>query len=545
MSKRSRVGILGRATGRLSFEGPVNPRKALTAIGCTTLSWDLATDALAWGPNAAELLGIPSPAIYSSGSAFAEAVEAEGGDTRIEAMLRTGEADDGCGVPYRARYGLRLKADRLLLVEETGRWYAGADGRPALARALLRVTPGARGEDSLGAGLKARAALLSQIVDDVLEAQRSRHAVTLIVGACSPDDDGTVAEIGRRIRPLLRRRDRFVPYGPGRFALALASCPAAEAEGAARRILALLAGLPARLGIASAPDHAVDAPQLLHRAEEALALAVADGGPGFTIYDPRLMAQAGSAAGTGLQHLLEALNDRRLVLARSPVLDTRGRGILFHESLPRLREEDGTPSVANDLAALAEREGIPLLVDGRLLELTADHLAAHPRERAALRVAPASLADGEWLVMLAAHLGVRQDIESRLVVDVPETALADEAILGRLDAMKALGVATMVSGFGGGGLSFRHLRNLPVDMVKIDGALVQALPVSVENRHYLRSLIELAHHLGIMVIAEGVDDEATSRLLAAWGADGLQGRAVGTPVMEGTDVAVPRLAALN
>ena len=68
--------------------------------------------------------------------------------------------------------------------------------------------------------------------------------MTLAIGELEPGEDGagTVAEIAHRIRPIMRRRDRFVPYAPNRFALALVSCPAAEAEAAIKRLFSLLTG---------------------------------------------------------------------------------------------------------------------------------------------------------------------------------------------------------------------------------------------------------------------------------------------------------------
>jgi EAL domain-containing protein (putative c-di-GMP-specific phosphodiesterase class I) len=524
-------------------QGPVDPRSALTAMGGTTCTWDLATDALAWGPNAAEILGVPHIGIDPTGSAFADAVEPGCGIGRGEAILAAETGDEGSGVPYVARYTLRIKADRFVHVEETGRWHADVEGRPALAHGVLRITASGVRPETLNAGLKARASLLTQIVDDVVEAQRSRHAMTLVVGTCDPDDEESealMARIAQRVRPLMRRRDRFAVYGSARFALALASCPGSEAESATRRIFSLI-DAPAlrdeapirhlRLGAASAPDHAVDAPELLRRAEEALA-SIDGRSKGFALYDSKVSRGAGAErVGTTACDLIDALNDRRLVLTLAPVADARSRSPVFVEALPRLKGAEGGILPAGDIAAAAARNELSLLLEGRVLEQAAEYLAACPLERVAIRVSPQSLHDGEWLTTLAAHLGARPGIESRLIVDIPESALATPAVRGRLDAMKALGVATMLSGFGAGHASVKHLGSLPVDMLKIDGAFIQALPSGIEYRQHVRSLIDLAHHFGIIAVAEGVDDGATARLLAAWGIDCLQGAACGAPVL--------------
>jgi EAL domain-containing protein (putative c-di-GMP-specific phosphodiesterase class I) len=132
--------------------------------------------------------------------------------------------------------------------------------------------------------------------------------------------------------------------------------------------------------------------------------------------------------------------------------------------------------------------------------------------------------------MLAAHLGARPGIESRLMIEVPEAALAESRRnLGRLHAMKALGIGLALTGFGTGYVSPLQLRMLPVDLLTIDGAFIQPLKRSTDDRLFVRTLIDRAQHLGIAIAAEWVDDEATARLLASWGADYLQGALFGEP----------------
>jgi EAL domain-containing protein (putative c-di-GMP-specific phosphodiesterase class I) len=95
--------------------------------------------------------------------------------------------------------------------------------------------------------------------------------------------------------------------------------------------------------------------------------------------------------------------------------------------------------------------------------------------------------------------------------------------------MKALGVGTVLSGFGTGHASPAHLQILPLDLITIDGVFIQTLKRSTDDRLFVRTLIDRAHHLGIAIAAEWVDDEATARLLAAFGVDYLQGSLFGEP----------------
>jgi EAL domain-containing protein (putative c-di-GMP-specific phosphodiesterase class I) len=118
-------------------------------------------------------------------------------------------------------------------------------------------------------------------------------------------------------------------------------------------------------------------------------------------------------------------------------------------------------------------------------------------------------------------------------VEVLETAAVRDpaGLRGRLDAMKALGVGIAIDDFGAGHTSFKLLRSLPVDILKIDGAFVQNLARSPEDRFFVRTLLDLAHHLGIATVAEWVEDEDTARLLTQWGVDYLQGNHCGAPAL--------------
>jgi EAL domain-containing protein (putative c-di-GMP-specific phosphodiesterase class I) len=215
------------------------------------------------------------------------------------------------------------------------------------------------------------------------------------------------------------------------------------------------------------------------------------------------------------------------------VVDATTREVVFSEALLRVAGEDGRIVTAGDVVPAMERSGLVPLVDMRILELATAHLADHPEERLAVNISPMTLESPDWLATLAAHIGRRSDIASRLIVEVTETVAIRDPDLARrkLAAMKALGVTIAIDDFGAGHTSFKHLRNFPVDIVKIDGAFVQNLSRSTNDRFFVQTLIDLAHHLGLSTVAEWVEDEETARLLASWGIDYLQGDHCGRPML--------------
>ena len=536
-----------------SASAGLDPRAILTSIGEAVYDWNVVSDTIVWGVNAGDIFGLPDLSQIATGKAYCLAVEPGSGVARHEIILDSKETDAGMGIPYRTRYALKL-GGQMLGVEDTGRWFADSTGQPALAHGVVRIDRGASHPSVAGLKARERAAFLQHIGHDVAETSRLKRSLTLICAAIEDlgrlnDEmgcdaaDAVIEEVILRIHRVMRRRDRLVRYSGNRFAVALLSCPTDQADIAADRLARSVQDEPyqtakgpvrisLRLGAATAPENATDASALLHRAEEALGHARSVNGRRFVRYDPAAMRSGSRRTRiTPPFDVLEALNERRIGFALQPVVEAGSRARAFSEILLRYTREDGQIVNAGDILPQVERAGLITLLDIRMLELAADYLAEHPAERVSMNISPATLESADFLGTLAAHLGRRPGIESRLIVEVTETiAVRDpDAARRRLDAMKALGVAIAIDDFGAGHTSFRHLRNFPVDILKIDGAFVQNLSRSSDDRFFVRTLVDLAHHLGITTVAEWVESEETAKILAEWGVDFLQGDYCGRP----------------
>jgi EAL domain-containing protein (putative c-di-GMP-specific phosphodiesterase class I)/GGDEF domain-containing protein len=526
--RHGRMGLFKGASQqprkRQTLKASGSPLRALAGV---TYSWDMISDELTWGPNASEILGLSSKDLPETGRAFAQLIEAGCGLSRQDAI---GSAE-GSVRTYDTRYALRFEPDCVVMVQDAGRWQPDVHGRPSFARGQLRVDAASSTRDLLPAILKARSELLCRIQNSINEALRVSQTCTLIVGTFEGDEADAMEEVLRRLRPMMRRPDHLAALAPNRFVLTLTCCPAADAPSAMRRILGLmkdhLAAPSIHLGAACSPDHTFKATKLLRFAEQALEAGMARD-EAATLYDAR-PAAAAPAAEQAPFDIVAALNDRSLTLACRPMVDAQSRTPALTQACASLPGPGGGMVPLGPIPGL-EEANIALLVDGRMLELAADHLVRHPGERLALPVSPKTLQDPEWLPMLAAHLGARPGIESRLIVEIPEAALVVcRRTLGRLHAMKALGVGLALTGFGTGYVSSSQLRTLPVDLLKIDGVFIQPLKRSTDDRLHVRTLVDMAQHLGIATAAEWVDDEATARLLMGWGVDYLQGGLFGEP----------------
>jgi EAL domain-containing protein (putative c-di-GMP-specific phosphodiesterase class I) len=232
--------------------------------------------------------------------------------------------------------------------------------------------------------------------------------------------------------------------------------------------------------------------------------------------------------------IITALNDRRIGLGYEPVVGAVSRQVAFYECLMRVQRTDGGLSHAGDIVPVAERVGLVRMLDHRVLEMVVKELSEAPGLSASVNVSPASTTDPGWWNGLGAMLRAHPGTGERLTVEITETSAIrdiDEA-RGFVARVKDLGCRIAIDDFGAGYTSFRNLRKLGVDIVKIDGAFVQHISRSDDDRAFVHTLIDLAHRLGLQTVAEWVKDENAAKMLADWGCDYLQGELFGLATVE-------------
>ena len=190
---------------------------------------------------------------------------------------------------------------------------------------------------------------------------------------------------------------------------------------------------------------------------------------------------------------------------------------------------DGTLAHAHEIIPVAERVGLVRMLDHRVLELVVQDLAEASDLKASVNVSPASTTDPSWWAGLGAMLRLHPGVAERLTVEITETTAIQniEDARGFVARVNDLGCRIAIDDFGAGYTSFRNLRKLGVDLVKIDDAFVQNMLKNDDDRAFVRALIELSRRLGLKTVAEWVQDEATAAVLAEWGCDYLQGALIG------------------
>ena len=533
-------------------DAAIDPRGVLTSIGEVVYSWDLHSDTLAWGPNVGELLAAAPEDCMKRGIAFARLVEPGSGRSRYEAIVESGESDLGEGVSFRTRYIIQLD-DKRMWVEDTGRWFCGHDGKPARARGVLRLERSLRKDEfsQINREMCDRASLVNALEATLAEQLPAKRSVVVLVATIDElarlnDDvgheatDEIIGAVQDRLGTVMRRRDKLSRYSGNRFAITLIGCPTGEIAQATERFMKAvsnkaietsrgLALIKLRVAAAHAPGLTRHAGLLLSAAENALNDVRRDNPGAVAIARSAEASQARSREDLVDFEAISALNERRIALARQPVVSAATGEIAFHEALIRIERHDGSWFQPSELLPILEQRGLVRLFDHRVLELVFERLTAETNAKASLNVSPQSLAEGEWVTSFETFCRAHGSVPPRLIVEVTETATIHDPAGAKatLDRIKATGARIAIDDFGAGHTSLRHLRNFPIDILKLDGAFTQNLNRSTDDRFFVRTLLDLARHLNVETVAEWVDEENAANMLKEWGVTYLQGHLVG------------------
>jgi len=535
----------------------------LASVGEAAYAWRIDSDQLTWAGSVADVLKVDDASAVASGRAYARLVESTGGVTRYEAVVKSTHTDSGAGVPYQIEYCFRpsLASDLRFWIEDNGRWFAGPDGKPLRAQGVIRVINERHARDQQLAflaysdgltGELNRWRLMQVLLRTLDEAVRLRASCGfMLIGIDNLARlneaygyavvDEIIGAVAKRLRTKMRGRDSLGRYSGNKFGVVLAECTPEEMTVAADRLLAGVrdeliptsAGplaVTITIGGITAPRHARTVEEILSRAYDALSAARAKRRGSFMAYQPNPEREALRRASVrATDEIVAALNDRRILLAFEPVVDATSRVPAFYECLMRVKRADGSLAPTHEIVAVAEKLGMIRLLDHRVLEMVVAELVAAPQLKCSVNVSPDSTMDPDWAAGLTALLRANAGVAERLIVEITETAAIHDVddTRGFITRLKDLGCRIAIDDFGAGNTSFRNLRRLGVDIVKIDGAFVQSMLKSPDDCAFVQTMIDLAHRLDVKTVAEWVQDEEAAAMLAGWSCDYLQGALIG------------------
>lgn len=539
----------------------------LQSVGEAAYEWLIDTDTLLWAPNATSVLGIRDASLIASGRAYAAMLDPGNATTRFDAITRSQDKDDGNGIPYQTEYCLRsAPRSPKLWIEDTGRWFAGEDGKPARACGVIRCIRDRHEHEQQLAYLSRFDGLtgesnrwhLTELLQSTLdESIRSRSSCGFLLVAIDnlhrvneafgyDVADEVIGAVSKRLRAKMRAEDKLGRFSGNKFGIILNNCSPNDLVVAAERLLAGVrddvvttsvgpVAVTATIGGVTAPRHAGSVAEVLARVQEALDRAKSKRLGSFLAYQPNLEREALRRENVrSTDEIVTALNERRILLAYEPIVDAKTRDTAFFECLMRIQHSDGSIVPAHSVIPVAERLGLVRLIDHRVLELVVDQLVSVPKLQASLNVSPASTTDPDWWTRLGALLRAHRGVAERMIIEITEMAAIHDVddTRGFVTRVKDLGCRIAIDDFGAGYTSFRNLRKLGVDIVKIDGAFIQNLARSEDDRAFVQTLVDLGRRLGLKTVAEWVQDEQAAAMLSEWGCDYLQGALTGRATLD-------------
>jgi diguanylate cyclase (GGDEF)-like protein len=355
--------------------------------------------------------------------------------------------------------------------------------------------------------------------------------------------DAVLREQARRLQSLTGPSMQAARIGGDQFLLMLEG-RAEQAATLAQCVLACVqepidvdgrtVQLSASIGVALYPEHGSVAHLLAH-ADAAMFNAKRSGGATYAFYEPQMDSAGPDRLGL-LGGLRTAIDTGQLELLYQPKIDARSGQITAAEALLRWNHPERgliSPSV---LVPIAERYGLigaigQWVIDDACRQARAWRDAGL-RMRVAVNLSAQQMRHDDFVDRLLATLARHGVRPSQLTCEITESlAMSDTRATRRtFERLRAAGVHVSIDDFGTGYSSLAYLRQLPAKELKIDRSFVMDLETSDDARAIVGAVLQMAHSLGLKVVAEGVETERQRDLLVAAGCDELQGYLFARPM---------------
>jgi diguanylate cyclase (GGDEF)-like protein len=405
-------------------------------------------------------------------------------------------------------------------------------------------------------GLPNRILLLERIGHAILRTGRSKKLVAVLFVDLDrfktvndvhghQTGDALLVAVGARIGAALRSEDTLARLSGDEFVILCEELDqVVQVATVAERVVKEL-GMPftlagteveisASVGIAFASQILCDAEQLLHAADVAMYQVKHKGGASHQIID--LEAQQLAEYDTDLRGALRGAVDRgELRLEYQPIVDTGGGRIRGVEALLRWDHPSRGAIPPTTTIPLAEQSGLIIAIGRWVLEQACTERTAwccDPGSTMAVNISAHQLMAPGFVTTVAEVLSDTCTEAPSLTLEITEGALIRDTKRAHLvlDQLKELGVLLALDDFGTGYSSLSYLKQFPVDIVKIDQSFVIDLTRDEASHAIVSKSIELAHLLGLAVVAEGVETSEQHEAIAALECDLCQGFYFGRPV---------------
>lgn len=356
--------------------------------------------------------------------------------------------------------------------------------------------------------------------------------------------DLLLAQVAERLRTRLRASDLLARMGGDEFALLLPGLDERHAGMAARLLLQALhdpftvneqsLSIGASIGIVLYPDHGVDTDMLIQRADVAM-YAAKRVNTGYAFYDPKLDRHSPSRF-TLMGELRQAIEKHEFLFYYQPKIRLDTGAVMGVEMLVRWQHPRDGLVLPEVFIPLMEQTGMlraltPWILSEAMLQARAFQNLDYP-VTVSLNLSVRDLQDPQFVEMVSEQLQAHNVAPERLEIEITESALMSERerVQDTLTRLSAMGLKITIDDFGIGYSSLAYLKSLPVDGIKIDRSFVTAMARNDNDAAIVRTSVDLAHNLGLKVVAEGIETEDVLHRLQALGCDAGQGLYISRPL---------------
>ena len=356
--------------------------------------------------------------------------------------------------------------------------------------------------------------------------------------------DSLLQKVGSRLMQRLNSGDAVARLGSDEFAMLLVDCNAKAAALAARSLLDALARpfevgeqnfyLGASIGISIFPDHGENKNQLIQRADVAM-YAAKNGKSGYMLYYPDLDRDNPGRLAM-MSDLRYAIDNKEFVLYYQPKVDLVSGHIHGAEALVRWQRVAGKEASPDVFIPILEQTGQIRALTQWVLQEAMQQIQRWMKMgldiKIAVNLSTRDLQDGGLPTHISKMLAEYGVLARQLELEITESAMMLDPArsLDTLQHLAAMGIHVTIDDFGTGYSSLTYLKQLPARAIKIDKSFVLGMEQDQNDAAIVYASIELAHNLGLRVIAEGVENLESIKLLRDHDCDYAQGYYISQPM---------------
>jgi diguanylate cyclase (GGDEF)-like protein/PAS domain S-box-containing protein len=359
--------------------------------------------------------------------------------------------------------------------------------------------------------------------------------------------DALLCEVAKRLTQCLRARDLIGRLAGDEFVLLLSECSTGQVVQMAQSILQEMARpmdlhgqahvCHASIGIAMFPDDGDAIDTLLRHADQAMVQAKSDHRHSLQLFSAEMNRRAQERAALE-RALRQALADRSLSLHYQPQVLSSAPGTLHGvEALARWQHPEWGMVPPSRFIPVAEEAGLIheltlWLLDEACAQLSAWRAAGHSVPCVAVNLSGRSFHQAEFAQQVCDALERHGLRTNDVLLEITESVMMDArpVTLANIEALHHKGFKLSLDDFGTGYSSLSYLHRLPISELKLDMAFVQDLTTSPTARALTVSVLSIAHSLGMVVVAEGVETTGQQQWLQAHGCPVMQGYLFGRPM---------------